>query len=550
VRLAWRAEFERLPLDVTLALSLVEQIPGCKVGTKWADIPLTAAMLPEVEQLFDLCDVPQPDPTTGYDKLEIWQPKRPPFTHQWDIATQIVLQAGSLLADQMGLGKSTSAIIAAQSVRLSRTRVRPGLIVAPLFTRSVWQRELVACGAIREDLGDFCAVISRDFNDDSFKRDDIAWYFVHYDVVYYWWSKIAGLGRNKPNVAIVDEAHWIKNARSQRGRGTLVAAGSADFRILLTGTPIDNKPIDLWHILTIATGMHSWGSPLAFRQRYCGAVHNGYGWEDTGPTHVAELRARMQPYYFRRTVQDVGVDLPDLTRKTLPAELGAYRSEHDAVLNKTGVEILVRAILQGAVQHVLPELTRLRQITSRAKILATVEYVENVLVQGESVVVFAWEREVVAELARRLGRDSTLTVTGDDSEAVRAGTIALFQKGLEPRALIATAGAIREGVTLHHARFVVLHDLHWQLTHMLQMEARIYRIGQHRACQAIWVVAEGSIDTILASVLLTKSETLTTILGDTTAAQAALDVDLEKIAGRETVEAQVAAALQIWEASA
>ncbi len=550
VRLAWRDEFERIALDIKLALSLVEQIPGCKVGTKWADIPLTAAMLPEVEQLFDLCDVPPPDPTTGYDKLEIWHPKRAPYRHQWDVATQIVLQQGSLLADQMGLGKTTSAIIAAQSVRLSRMRLRPGLIVAPLFTREVWKRELLACGAIKEDLSDFCAVLSRNFTDASFRREDVSWYFVHYDVVYYWWSKLSGLGRNTPGVSIVDEAHWIKNARSQRGRGTLVAAGSADFRIMLTGTPIDNKPVDLWHILTIATGMNSWGSPLAFRQRYCGAVHNGFGWADTVPTHVDELRMRMQPYYFRRTVADVGLNLPDLTRKTLPADLGAYRSEHDAVLNKTGVEILVRAILQGAVQHVLPELTRLRQITSRAKIAATIEFVENVLAQGESVVVFAWEREVVAELERRLDRDSTLTVTGDSPESVRSATIDLFQQGHEPRALIATAGAIREGVTLHSARFVVLHDLHWQLTHMLQMEARIYRIGQGRACQSIWVVAEGSIDTILASVLLTKSETLTTILGDTTAAQAALDVDLEKIAGRETVEAQVAAALRIWETSA
>jgi hypothetical protein len=257
----------------------------------------------------------------------------------------------------------------------------------------------------------------------------------------------------------------------------------------------------------------------------------------------------MRPYVFRRTVKDVGLNLPGLMRKTLPATLGAYRGEHDEVLNATGVEVLVRAILQGAIHEVLPVLSRLRQITSRAKVWATAEYVENVLAQEESLVLFVWERAMVAEFERRLGRERTLTVTGDDPEPVRSATIDLFQNSDEPRALIATAGAIREGVTLHRARFVVLHDLHWQLTHMLQMEARIYRIGQHRACQSVWVVAERSVDTILASVLLTKSETLTTVLGDTTAAQAALDVDLGKIAGRETVETQVEAALRIWETS-
>lgn len=549
VRLAWRDEFTRVPLDVKLALSLVEQIPGCRVGEKWVDIPLTACMLPAVEQLFDLCDVSPPDPTTGYDKLEIWQPTRPLYEHQHDVVTRLVLQQGSLLCDAMGLGKSQAAITAAQSVRLSRMRLRPGLIIAPLFTRDVWRKELLACGAIKEDLSDFCAVLSRDFGHESFTNRDVSWYFVHYDVVYHWWSKLNGLGRGSPGVAIVDEAHWVKNGRSQRGKGTLVAAGQCDFRILLTGTPLDNKPVDLWHLLTLATGMGSWGSPIAFRTRYCSATHNGFGWADGAPSNLDELKMRMQPYYFRRTAKEVGLNLPELTRKTLPATLGIHRNEHDEVLSKAGVEALVRAVLQGAIQDVLPVLSRLRQITSRAKLPATVEYIQNILEQEESVVVFAWERQIVEVLRRRLGLDSTLTVTGDDSEMVRSATIELFQGSREPRALLATSGAIREGVTLHRSRFVVLHDLHWQLTHMLQMEARIYRIGQHRACQSIWVVAEGSVDTILASVLLTKSETLSTILGDTTAAEAALDVDLEKIAGRETVEAQVASALRIWEAS-
>jgi hypothetical protein len=71
--------------------------------------------------------------------------------------------------------------------------------------------------------------------------------------------------------------------------------------------------------------------------------------------------------------------------------------------------------------------------------------------------------------------------------------------------LVATLGSLRESVTLHTARIVVMHDWHWVLTHMLQGEARVWRTGQRRACQSVWMMAENSIDTILARVLYAKA---------------------------------------------
>lgn len=496
-------------------------------------------MLPAVQTIF--AAVGDENPSLDMYRDTGWAPEyqQPLLAHQAQAIGQLLHQAGFLLADDMGLGKSRTALAAADYIQIENGT--PGVIVGPLFTRDHWRHELEALG-ILDSPNDFYAFEGRDTKQPW--NQEASWYFIHYDIVLSWWNEIYKL---RPCVAILDEAHWAKNSRTKRAKGALMVAGTTPRRFLLTGTPLENRPADLWNLLTIATGSNTWGSPLAYRIRYCGAQYNGHGYEDTGPTHTGELQARIAPFYLRRTVAQAGHAMPEFTRVTQLCDLNrSERREHQAVLSKTHREQLVRALMRGSLSDdVLATLTRLRQITSAGKIDATVEYVSNLLDQGERCVVFCHERATVAAIEARLSAYATTVITGELDQTRRAAAVEAFQHAPMPTALIATYGSLREGVTLHSARFVILHDLYWVFTYLIQAERRIYRIGQKRACQAVWMVARDSIDTILAPILMQKAEALKDILDVQENLEA---LNLEEVVGVERFEEQVSSMLRLWEA--
>ncbi len=544
VRILWRDGAQH-SLEVSLALSLVDLVPGCQVGEMFVEIPHTAWTIDEVVQLLEAMGLDPVDILGDFGgsapSWQLWEPARPLYHHQVQAALEMSLMRSFLLADEMGIGKTATAIVAAQTIREQHDFERPGVIIAPLFTRDTWKRELHVLGALTNPWT-FCSLATRNLNDKSFRANGVDWYFVHYDIVRAWWSKITGL-QHKPVVAIVDEAHHIRNSRTQRAKGTLMVAGQADYRFLLTGTPMEGKPGDLWNLLTVATGARTWGGPLAFRKRYAGAEFNGFGWQDTEPTNTAELQERMEPYYMRRTAKSVGLDLPELTRSTQLCDMRHFQREHDEVLGSAGAEQIIRAVVSGAVRAVLPVLTRLRKLTSAAKYKSTLEYVDNLVEQGESVVVFCWERKMAKAFYDNTWAAESYLATGEQEQSVRDFAVNSFQQ--DGGVMCATYGALKEGVTLHRARIVVLHDLDWTLSAMLQAEKRIHRIGQKRGCQSVWMVADHSIDTLLLPVLHQKAGAMQAVLGMDEGSEA---LEALGLVPEDQVEIEVQSALRAWEA--
>ena len=511
-------------------------VPGISLYAQGVfELPVTTWSLPAVQAVARLCHVDLPE-----DARPIRQPLTTAhlYPHQRAGIEWLVSRiGGGLLADDMGLGKTRQACVAAENLRPIQGCV---VIVGPLFTRDVWRRELLATGAIGTE-SDFCALETRNFDHKSFRKG-CPYYFLHYDIVSAWWSKLYQL---RPTVGIADEVHWARNGRAARSKGVAVLLGTCAHRFLLTGTPMENRPSDLWHLLALATGASTWGSPLAFRKRYCGATYNGFGWQDGEPTHTAELRARMESTVLRRTADDTSLSLPPITRHVQTCEISAQAlADHRKLLPPAEILSLVRAIAAGSVQEVLPQLSKVWQSTSKLKLPTTVDTVENALAQGESVLVFVWQRETAHTLAGRLS--SSVTITGDLAQRDRDAIVADFQAGTKPVALIATYGALREGVTLHRARIVVHHDLHWLLTALLQAEARIYRIGQTRACESIWMIAAGTIDALLAPLLMRKAEAMSAVLGQTKGEDSLHELALLEAAGSLSVDQQLSEALDAW----
>lgn len=498
-RVAWDEDRERAPS----AWSELLAIPGIRYYPRALEISRTAWLLPVVLDLCAELNVVSPRHVLKYADTGLWTPKERPLTHQPYVTELLLTQQRVLLADQMGLGKTRSAIQAAETVRRHiHHGLRPVVILGPLRVRKTWFRELMATGAI-SSAHEFCALTSRDLGHSSW-TDGASYYFVHYDVVDAWWSRFTSL---RPCVTILDEAQYVKNGRSRRARNAAMVSQIAPFRIAVTGTPIANKPSDLYALLEILCGPYTWGTPIQFRERYCGSFRNDFGYVDTSPTNVEELQTRMRPFYLRRDLEDTTIELPPFTRELAEVAGGEkreqlYRGQLEILTSKQVADLVGTILGGGSVgKDTLRTLNQLRRMTSDVKIVATAELAIDVLQADGAVVVFTWQRSTAVTLQKILD-ETRDAVTGELSIAQREGLVDRFQA--EGGALVATYGALADSVTLHRARAVILHDIDDVPSTMLQAEKRIHRIGQTQGCKSYWMVAPKFLDRITLAALHRK----------------------------------------------
>lgn len=512
-----------------IPVQALHDIPGVRIAHDNVMAHWTTWQLPLVRQLFDNllgarpAQAPQV-PGTAYERIAAAHL----YDHQRDAVGWLLERPGSILGDEMGLGKTRSAIVAAEMWCAGDTR--PRVIIAPKFTRAVWLRELLATGAITDPERQWQALEGRDTKV-PFNRD-ATWYFVHYDVVRAWWSYILA---RRPLVAIADEAHYLKGPKTQRSKGAAMVLGTTPYRILLTGTPLVNRPQELWHLLTLAGGQRSFGTLHAFRERYCGMIHDGWHYVDTQPSNVAEFRERLTEIFLQRRIDEIpGLDIPALSRNVCEVTFPLVAEEaHTRALKGVQPETIYDALISGnASVETLRLLSELRKITSAAKMQTTTDYAVNAVDQLSSVVVFCWERTTVHLLAARIAHQArsgprVYEITGDLGQEKRDQLVAEFQS--TGGALVATIDALGVGVTLTAAHLVVLHDLDWTPSKLLQAEARVRRIGQHQPCVSTWMVVKNSIDTLFARLLTRKAHDADALLGMSQGAEAVTETGLDAI---------------------
>ncbi len=447
--------------------------------------------------------------------------------YQQDGADWLAGNGGGVLGDEMGLGKTTTSLVAAEALRLAHAPDAPVLIVGPKFTRDVWRREIEA---VFHGPGGFYACEGMTPGDREEQLARARWWFCHYEILDGWRAVFTRpLYGQRPLVTIFDEAHWIKNPKSKRGKAALAVGPLARHRLVLTGTPLLNVVTDLWPLLTIADGSGSWGTSFGFADRYTLHEKTAYGWTSTGTRHEPELFRRLDGSYLRRTVAQVGTELPRFARERfvvppsadVPAALRPWCGGSIA----KGLARFRTAFEQGDLgPDTLRALMAWRKATGDAKLPVTIDLATSILAEGEKVVVFAWRKETVEKVARKL-REAFASDTTDDSPVVhvvhgdidqkyRDVSVAEFQAMPGPGAIVATIDSLKEGVTLHAARRLILHDLHWIPAVMLQAEARIYRIGQTRPVLVTWVVQQDSVDEVIAEHLAAKADTIDLVLRD------------------------------------
>src|SRR5699024_2216624 len=284
-------------------------------------------------------------------------------------------------------------------------------------------------------------------------------------------------GNGDIDFVIFDEIHKAKNAQSQQGKA--IHHLQPSFKLALTGTPLMNKPEDLYNILKwLEAEKYSFYS---FRNRYC--EMGGYGrYEVVGYKNLKELQGKLDSVMLRRKKDEV-LDLPDKIRSVDYVEMSAkQRQIYSEVLR--GVKENITEIKLS--NNPLSELIRLRQATAHTSILSNkvnesakmdraYELVRELVDSGQKAVIFSNWTEVTDRAYEVFKEFNPAVVTGKSKN--REQEVERFQNDDKCNVIIGTIPAMGTGLTLNKASTVIFLDKPWNRANTEQAEDRAHRIG-------------------------------------------------------------------------
>jgi SWI/SNF-related matrix-associated actin-dependent regulator 1 of chromatin subfamily A len=435
------------------------------------------------------------------------------YPHQVEGVAFLLGRRRAILADDMGLGKTRQAIVALTEAEPEG----PWLVVCPASVKRNWAREIEQArpGSAIHIVGPDAPPVPRNAatnrnaavspatgpdaegeTSPGIRTGSGCWVVVNYDILK---THLDALLAHDWAGIVFDEAHYVKNHTSQRsrlGRRLVEREGKDPAIVALTGTPLANRPRDLFALLQLVRHPMA-KSFLSFAKRYCAAHHNGYGWVTDGASNLDDLRAQLHGVMLRRTKDQV-LDLPPKIRTWLEVDVreGIGRRETRDVL---------RALLGRQPRaNLLVALTRARLRIAAAKTERTIEFVEGAVAQGEKVIVFTGFDEPARRIHTHFGGAAVL-LTGATPAHRRQGLVDRFQGDDSVRVFVANLIAGGVGLNLTAARQVVFNDLDWTPANHWQAEDRAYRIGQTGTVNVSYLVARNTVDEFVARVLAVKT---------------------------------------------
>jgi SWI/SNF-related matrix-associated actin-dependent regulator 1 of chromatin subfamily A len=418
-----------------------------------------------------------------------------------------------LIGDEMGLGKTVQALGVLNSIEWKSC-----LIICPATLKLNWQREarkwLVKRRAINIiNAGDTklpgCEGIT----------------IINYDIL----GRFPKFLEQGWDVVIVDEAHAIKNPKAQRTKRVL-ALKSQRF-IALSGTPMLNRPVELWTIANrcAPNAFQSWWH---YTNRYCGATSNGWGRDVSGATNLDELQTKLRQHVMiRRLKKDVLTELPAKRRQIIelpPTKemklvmdeesrlwsmhedtIAALTERRDRAAICDNEEEYKAAVggLKQAWKVAFESLAIVRKQTALAKLPLCVQHIKDQLEGGvDKIVVFAHHKDVVAGLMAELKEYLPVVVAGDIATDLRQKAVDAFQNAPACRVFIGSITAAGVGITLTASSHVVFCEMDWTPAMLSQCEDRCHRIGQKDSVLVQHLVLEGSLDANMIRKLMEKQE--------------------------------------------
>lgn len=408
----------------------------------------------------------------------------------------------ALLADDMGLGKTIQAIEALGYVKPGKA-----IIVCPKNTAKQWLKEI-------QKFRDPWVVQWIKSSSDKIKSAHI--FIMSYGIAVEVKHKFL---KSSVDALIFDEAHYLKSIYSQRTQaafGDMGLVRKAKRVWLLTGTPIENTPIDLYPMLvTLAPQLiEPYTNYYDFAKRFCDGrtvkrrvrgrtIPTFY---DKGVSHREELKKRLGGFMLRRLKEEVVSQLPLLRTMTIEHEADTVTREIMEEFN----------LLKTEQKYYFTELgirSSVRQRLALYKVQKSLEYIEADLESVSKLIVYAHHKKVIEELQKALQKYHPVTITGETNK--RYDIVTDFVEG-RSRILIGSITAMGIGIDRLQKASSVMHLIEWDDTPGKTNQAidRLHRMGQEDPVYAKFHVVQDSLESKMLKALLRKESDASYLVGD------------------------------------
>jgi SWI/SNF-related matrix-associated actin-dependent regulator of chromatin subfamily A-like protein 1 len=313
---------------------------------------------------------------------------------------------------------------------------------------------------------------------------------------------------------VLDESHRVKTPKARRTRACRLLAEKVPVRMLLSGTPLENRPKELVSQLQILGRLNDFGGYKTFIHRYCNAYNDGYRVNSEGESNLPELNRELRSVCMvRRRKADVLKELPPKVRATIPLEID-NRAEYEQAERDLIAWLLAtikdeetrdQKVMAALRAEQLVRIGALRRLAARGKMAAAKRWVEEFMENDEKLVIFGHHRDIVEQVAQTF---SCPSITGDTPIVRRDDYVTAFQTDPETRMIALNIRAGGVGLTLTAASNVAFLEYGWHAAEMDQAEDRCHRIGQEDSVTSWWLVAENTIDEKSCDLIEAKRETM------------------------------------------
>ncbi len=397
------------------------------------------------------------------------------------------------------------------------------LIVCPSAVKINWERE-IKC---------FCDEVSI-VNGRNWKHNKFV--IINYDILknFHTLGNEKKLKKDDPTIvfnrelvkgnfdlAIIDEAHNLKNHKSIRGE--IMTELCVDYGIpkvwLLSGTPVANRPMDYYNLLKLIK------SPIVdnwkfYATRYCEGRQitqtDRFGnrkkvWLTNGASNLEELASRTKNITLMRKKHEV-LDMPEKTISTIFHELDSNGwKEYNNLWEEYLIERKAKK-KKGKVDRDMVELILLRKFIAMEAIPKTYEMAMDAIEQGHKVIIFTTFTDELEELANKFGKISVVH-NGPMTDKAKQVSIDKFQDDDKIKVFIGNIKSAGVGITLTAGDIVIFNSFDWVTGNNEQAEDRAYRIGQKNNVSVYYQLFEDTISVRMWNTLKNKQDVINTIMG-------------------------------------
>lgn len=456
--------------------------------------------------------------------------------------------SGALLADDMRLGKSL------QALRAARAYGQKTLIVCPSYVRGVWGRDakltdgggeiykwwpeafkkgiisLEGVEHAKKHESYYKLIELRDdpnaeplekdqrqeleYLDDYFDKvtrelfpDDALIAVAHYDIVHAWTEPLIRWGFK---TFIPDEIHACQSETSRRTIACRRLARASARRMALSGTPMTNRPRDLWSVCDIISPGRFGDNFFTYAREFCdahketieikGPEKEKTVWNFDGTSNLETLKQRMRFFTLRRLREEVEKELPKVTRQMIDIDVPLTR-RMGLSFDVTKNDRAMRAALD---------------VAADAKLKPVISLLKDHIDQGKKVVCFTWRRlfaeEVVAAL-RKAHYDADFIHGGVTSLRKRQEKIQHCFDATKGCVLVCGIDACSTGIDLSFGDVTTFAEFTWEPWELKQAEARTYQYGKGVPIYIEYVIARGTVDELIIHGVVNKMEVEDKVFG-------------------------------------